>query len=93
MAAEKKLVEMDLGEWAGLFANKEDCAGFCRNILQSLYNDTVGYTKKVQEYFDERPEVMAVSGVKVKLSMEALGRKWFIMKMELRQKGNEEKGG
>lgn len=90
MAAEKKLVEMDLGEWAGLFANKEDCAGFCRNILQSLYNDTVGYTKKVQEYFDERPEVMAVSGVKVKLSMEALDRKIVRYEVELRQCGTEE---
>lgn len=93
MAAEKKLVEMDLGEWAGLFASKEDCAGFCRNVLQSLFNDTVDYIKKAQEYFDKSPEVMAVSGVKVKLSMETLGRKVVNYEVELRQKGNEEKGG
>jgi len=72
MKAEDEKMELDLREWADLFANKKDCLGFCRNTLQSLVDDSKEYVEKIQEYFDKSPEVMALLEVKVELNIETL---------------------
>lgn len=72
MKAEDEKMELDLREWADLFANKKDCFGFCRNTLQSLVDDSKEYVEKIQEYFDKSPEVMALLEVKVELNIETL---------------------